>query len=94
MIFLWIPQDIRLERLRLRQEEKYGEIIKPGGTMEDSHDAFMKWASQYDDGDMTMRSRIRHEEWLKVLPCEVLRFEGDISVEEKVREVLANNRFS
>lgn len=89
VIFLWVPQDIRLERLRVRQEEKFGEAIKPGGSMEAGHRAFMEWASDYDEGDTTMRSRIRHEEWMKTLPCQVLRFEGDIAVEEKVREVLA-----
>jgi len=90
VIFLWIPQELRLERLRLRQEKRYGELIKPGGSMKESHDAFIKWASEYDDGDMAMRSRIMHEEWIKTLPCEVIRFEGDVSIEEKVREVLAH----
>ena len=88
VVFLWIPQDIRLERLRVRQETRYGELIVPGGSMEDGHNAFMKWASEYDDGDMNMRSRIRHEEWIKTLNCEVIRFEGDIEVEEKVKKVL------
>ncbi len=35
-IFLWIPSDIRMERLRVREEEKYGEHIKLGGSMNES----------------------------------------------------------
>lgn len=93
--FFWEPtkppfqkpsvKDDRIDLMRPKLEE-----IIPGGSMEEGHRAFMKWASEYDDGDMNMRSRIRHEEWIKTLPCDVIRFEGDISVEDKVREVLAH----
>lgn len=32
-IYLWVPCEIRLERLRQREIERYGEHIMPGGDM-------------------------------------------------------------
>jgi adenylate kinase family enzyme len=32
VVFLWIPQDIRMERLRQREHARFGERILPGGT--------------------------------------------------------------
>ena len=36
-----------------------------------------------------MRSKVLHEEWMAALPCKVLRLEGDLSVEERVADVIA-----
>ena len=49
VVFLWIPQDVRLERLRLREHERYGERITPGGDMHEQSQAFLGWAASYDD---------------------------------------------
>jgi adenylate kinase family enzyme len=45
VVFLWIPQDIRLERLRQREIERYGERIMPGGDMYEQSQAFLDWAA-------------------------------------------------
>lgn len=58
--------------------------------MEEGHNAFMQWASEYDNGDVNMRSKIMHEEWIKLLPCDVMRFDGDIDIEYKGREILTH----
>lgn len=77
-VFLWVPTDIRLARLRAREIEKFGtEALAPGGRMHENHKAFMAWAAAYDAGGMDMRSRVRHEAWLADLPCPVVRYEGE-----------------
>ncbi|OKP77875.1 hypothetical protein A3844_29205 [Paenibacillus helianthi] len=88
VVFLWIPGEIRLERLRAREALRYGAEILPGGSMFDEVQTFMEWAALYDTAGPEVRSRILHEEWMSQLQCPVLRLEGDMTVEERVEAVL------
>jgi len=88
VIFLWIPQELRLERLRAREYERYGEEVLPGGSMYEAGQTFLEWAALYDHAGVEVRSKVLHEEWMQALGCPVLRLEGDLSVEERVEEVL------
>lgn len=90
VVFLWIPEDIRISRILNRESERYGEKIREGGSMYESSQAFIKWASEYDTGDVNMRSKIRHELWLSELCCDVIRIEEDIDVVEKLSIILKN----
>src|SRR5215468_7431750 len=77
VIFLCVPQEIRLARLRAREERRFGKAaLAPEGAMYATHVAFMQWAAAYDAGGDDMRSRRRHEQWLAALPCPYIRFEG------------------
>ena len=87
VIFLYIPQEIRLLRLAKREEERYGTKIKPEGELYDHHRVFIEWAKRYDVGGMEVRSKVKHEQWLKEIDCPVLRIEGDISIDEKMQRV-------
>jgi hypothetical protein len=84
VVFLWVPQHRRLERLRQRERERYGERILPGGDMYEQSQAFLAWAASYDDGDLNIRSRRLHEQWLGTLPGPILCFEGEYSIEEQL----------
>ena len=89
VIFLWIPPAIRLARLVARERRLFGAAaLAPGGRMHEIHGRFMAWAAGYDTGDLSMRSRRRHEQWLAVLPCPVVRLEGSGTVEEHVGAVM------
>ena len=88
VIFLYVPQAIRLARLRAREERRFGTAaLAPGGAMYATHVAFMQWAAAYDAGGDDMRSRRRHEQWLAALPCPYIRFEGPLTVEEHVTQL-------
>ena len=54
------------------------------------HTAFMAWAASYDSGDLSMRSRQRHEQWLGTMPCPVVRLEGTGTVGEHVSTVIGH----
>ena len=43
--FCGSPTDIRLERLRHREHERYGERIMPGGDMYETSQEFLDWGS-------------------------------------------------
>jgi adenylate kinase family enzyme len=82
VVFLAIPQDIRMERLHRREHARFGERILPGGDMYEVSQAFLAWAASYDEGGLDIRSRRRHDQWLSTLPCPMLCFEGEYSIEE------------
>ena len=74
--------DIRLERLKLREREKFGSRIDIGGDMYDNHIKFMNWAASYDNGGMDMRSKVKHDDWQKQLICPLLLVDGSMPVSE------------
>jgi hypothetical protein len=76
IVYLWLDPDQRLDRLRRRERERHGSRIDPGGDMENTHAAFMKWATAYDTGGPEQRSRAAHEAWLATQTARVLRLEA------------------
>ena len=78
VVFLVVPTEVRLARLRARELLRYGrDAIVPGGELHEAHVEFLDWAARYDTGGPEMRSRALHERWLTKLPGRVLRLEGD-----------------
>lgn len=73
--------DVRLDRIRKREYERSGDRILPGGDMYEQHRAFIQWAAEYDDGDVSVRSRRCHDEWQKRLQCPLLILSGHDSPE-------------
>ncbi|MCE3200589.1 AAA family ATPase [Paenibacillus sonchi] len=88
VVFLRIPPEIRLERLRMRENERYGADSLPGGSMYQEVQTFMEWAALYDTAGPEVRSRVLHEEWMSHLQCPVLRLEEDMTVAARVEAVL------
>jgi len=85
VIFLVVPTEVRLARLRERERQRWGtEALAPGGAMHATHVAFLNWAAAYDEGDNDMRSRRHHEQWLTKLPCPCLRLEGSLTTAEQL----------
>jgi adenylate kinase family enzyme len=88
VVFLWVPADERIARLREREHTRYGSAIEAGAPLHERHVRFIAWASGYDDGlDVPERCRRLHEEWLARLPCPVLRLEGTGSVPEHLARI-------
>lgn len=86
-VYLSIPPELRLARLRAREQAHFGERLLPGGDMHAEHQAFMTWAAGYEGGGLEMRSRTSHARWMELLDCPVLRIDGDVSTEDRVRRV-------
>lgn len=72
--------DIRIERLKTREREKFGSRIDIGGDMHEHHAEFISWAASYDDGGMNMRSKMKHDDWQKQLTCPLISVDGSIPV--------------
>lgn len=90
VVFLSVPTEVRLARLRAREVQRYGtERIAPGGDRHEACRSFLDWAACYDSGPTEGRSRAMHESWLHELSCPVLWLEGDRPVERQLADSLA-----
>ena len=88
-VFLYLPPEIRMQRLKDREMERYGVALKNNEKFRADSKAFLAWASQYDDGTFKGRSLAIHLDWIKVLAGKVLKIEGDTTVAERVDSVIA-----
>jgi uridine kinase len=78
IVFLYLPAELRVTRLRQRELERFGQVDQ----------AFLQWAAEYDAGPSKGRSLAKHQAWLAQRLCPVLRLDGDLSVAERVANVL------
>ncbi|RFS18380.1 adenylate kinase [Emticicia sp. C21] len=88
IVFLYIPHEIRMERLRKRELERYGDVIFSDPVRHKQYLDFMEWARGYDDNTTQGRTLRAHESWLSRQTCSVLEIRGDYSVEERMRVIL------
>ncbi|MDN5202388.1 AAA family ATPase [Fulvivirgaceae bacterium BMA10] len=87
-VFLYIPHKIRMERLRKREMERYGDSLQKEEDALANSKAFLDWAAKYDDETFEGRSIGQHKAWIKRLECPVLKIEGDTTVDERVNLVV------
>lgn len=89
VVFLYLPSDIRIQRLRMREIKRYGHgIEEPIHPRHHDYKAFIEWAMAYDEGGLDIRSKSSHEKWIATLPCPVVRIEGDRTITENLKTVM------
>ena len=89
VIFLWLPPDVRMQRLKKRETKRYGsDIEKPDHPRHKEYKAFIEWAAAYDTGGLDMRSRSSHEKWINTLLSPVIRIDGNRTIQENLKTVL------
>jgi hypothetical protein len=63
-----------MARLRRREHARFGKRILPGGDMYELSQVLLAWAASYDEGELDIRSRLLHEQWLLIAwapsPCQ------------------------
>lgn len=76
--------EIRAERLRARELARWGARVLPGGDMYEAHrrSDYLAIALQYERLGPPYANRKTHEQWIKTLPCPVLRTDGALPVAE------------
>jgi adenylate kinase family enzyme len=87
VVFVYVPQDIRIERLKKREYERYGDTVLLGGSRYKDNEAFLEWAAAYDMGTRNGRSLPKHEKWLECIKCCVIRVVND-SLEDSISKVI------
>ena len=95
VVFLWLPPDLRLRRLRAREHARYGERLATDPAQAARTQAFLEWAAGYDDSSTGgTRTLANHERWLTQFASPALELRGDLSVAQRVaavRAALRNN---
>jgi adenylate kinase family enzyme len=90
VVFLQVPTEIRLQRLRDREARRASPAaIAPGGWRHQEIEDFLDWAAHYDDGTREGRNLPRHLAWLGTLTRPVLRLDGTQPVADLVQKVLS-----
>ncbi|MCM1026272.1 MAG: AAA family ATPase [Roseburia sp.] len=79
-ILLTVPREIRLQRIRNRSFEKFGDRMLPGGDLYEREERFFQFAAARDENTV--------EEWLRELSCPILRADGTRPVRENVALLL------
>lgn len=92
VIFLYVPQAVRMQRLEQREKTLYGSLMDIVDEMKVKYNDFMLFASRYED-ETFQSTRTLHAQnaWLNSLTIPVIRVEGDYSVNdvekmEKIKE--------
>ena len=83
-VFITVPPEVRLERLRARTTARFGERVLEGGDMYERNNRFIESSAGYEtNGRLT-----QHEEWIAELPCPVLRVDGTKGVTENTEWII------
>ncbi|AYZ11027.1 adenylate kinase [Chryseobacterium arthrosphaerae] len=89
VIFLYLPPEIRMERLRKREFERYGEEITVNPERAVKSEEFLEWAKDYDhDTGIANRTLNAHREWLTGIDVPLLEISGDYPVSDKIKVIL------
>jgi shikimate kinase len=75
-VYLSAPHEIRVERIKRRAVERYGDRVLEGGDMYERQMAFLDFASK--------RPLTRIEQWAKTLICPVMQVDSTRPVFENV----------
>lgn len=92
VVFVYVPKDTRMERLKMREYDRYGDRTLPGGDRYEKTKNFLEWAASYDGGTIYGRSLAKHEAWLATVKCpviQVVNHDFENSVEQVIRAIEA-----
>jgi len=80
VIMVEVPREIRLQRVRNRSFQKFGNRIQHGGDLFEQEESFFRMVESRGDDFV--------ENWLQTLTCPVIRVDGTRSIEENIELIL------
>lgn len=75
-VLLEVPRELRLQRVKNRSFQKFGDRMLAGGDLYEREERFFAFAALRDENTVT--------EWLRSVKCPVIRLDGTKAVEENV----------
>lgn len=89
IIFLYLPNKIRIERLKKRELERYGDIIYTDPKRAKQFNDFISWATDYDHNTgLANRTLKAHDTWLAQTKNTVLKIIGNQTLDEKLKLIM------
>jgi adenylate kinase family enzyme len=86
-IYMNLPVEIRLERIRAREQKRFGSRVLPGGDMHTAHMEFLEWVRSYESDSGSHRSKKAHLHRLETLDKPVIRIEESRSIPELLESI-------
>ncbi len=80
IVYLSVPANIRVKRIRKRAVDQFGARVLPGGDMYEQEEAFFSYAEK--------RSADKVEEWLDTMRCKVICLDGTKHITENVQTII------
>lgn len=88
VVFLYVPPEVRIQRLKNREFERYGDVIYTDSKRIEAYQKFLEWAEAYDTNAPTGRTLHVHEAWISKVTCPVLQIRGDTTVAQRIDLIL------
>ena len=80
VVLIEVPKETRMERVKMRSAQKFGDRIQEKGDLADKENAWFSVVKSRPENFVT--------EWLERVPCPVIRIDGTAPVEENVNYLL------
>ncbi|MBN2504718.1 MAG: AAA family ATPase [Bacilli bacterium] len=84
-VYLHLPLSIRLKRIQIRERNRFGKRILPGGDLYQQHLDFLDWVSQYELTPADVRGQKQHELWLQEVNVPIIRIVEPLPVEQLLK---------
>lgn len=75
-VLINVPKDIRLQRVKNRSYQKFGNRMLPGGDLYEREEAFFDFVSSRTENEV--------EDWVQSLTCSIIRVDGTKPIEENI----------
>ncbi len=80
-VLLDVPKEIRLQRIRNRSFQKFGNRMLAGGDLYEREERFFDFAGSRPENTV--------EDWIRSLKCPIIRIDGTKPVEENINFIIA-----
>ena len=80
VVVIEVPREIRLQRVRNRSFQKFGNRMLIGGDLHDQEEAFFQMVESRRDDYI--------EDWLQTVKCPIIRVDGTKPIDENVKHII------
>jgi len=80
VVVIEVPREIRLQRVRNRSFQKFGNRMLIGGDLHDQEEAFFQMVESRRDDYI--------EDWLQMVKCPIIRVDGTKTIDENVKHII------
>lgn len=79
-VWIDVPRDIRIQRVKNRSFQKFGSRMLPGGDLYEAEEKFLSLVKS--------RAENTVEEWIRSLSCPIIRIDGTKPIEENIHFII------
>lgn len=80
-VLIDVSTDIRIQRVRNRSFQKFGNRMLPGGDLYEQEEKFFEFVKSRPENTV--------EEWVQSLKCSIIRIDGTKSIDENIDYIIA-----